>query len=63
MQRDETEYSSSEGPAVRTSMSDVDHAHIWDEEAARRYDSPGVGMFAPEYLGPDGRTAPLARQR
>jgi len=44
-------------------MSDVDHAHIWDEEAARRYDSPGVGMFTPEHLGPDGRTAPLARQR
>lgn len=30
----------------------VDHADIWDEEAARRYDTPGVGMFAPEVLGP-----------
>lgn len=33
-------------------MGDVDHADIWDEEAARRYDTPGVGMFAPEVLGP-----------
>jgi SAM-dependent methyltransferase len=30
----------------------VEHADIWDEEAARRYDTPGVGMFAPEVLGP-----------
>lgn len=30
----------------------MDHAEIWDEEAARRYDTPGVGMFAPEVLGP-----------
>jgi SAM-dependent methyltransferase len=30
----------------------VDHADIWDDEAARRYDTPGVGMFAPEVLGP-----------
>ncbi len=30
----------------------MDHADIWDEEAARRYDTPGVGMFAPEVLGP-----------
>lgn len=29
----------------------VDHADLWDEEAARRYDTPGVGMFAPEVLG------------
>jgi SAM-dependent methyltransferase len=33
-------------------MHDVEHADIWDEEAARRYDTPGVGMFAPEVLGP-----------
>jgi SAM-dependent methyltransferase len=33
-------------------MDDVEHADIWDEEAARRYDTPGVGMFAPEVLGP-----------
>jgi SAM-dependent methyltransferase len=25
---------------------------IWDREAARRYDTPGTGMFAPEVLGP-----------
>ncbi|MER7490815.1 class I SAM-dependent methyltransferase [Streptomyces sp. NPDC126497] len=25
---------------------------IWDEDAARRYDTPGTGMFAPEVLEP-----------
>jgi SAM-dependent methyltransferase len=25
---------------------------IWDEQAAREYDTPGAGMFAPELLGP-----------
>jgi SAM-dependent methyltransferase len=25
---------------------------IWDDDAARRYDTPGTGMFAPEVLGP-----------
>ena len=25
---------------------------IWDDEAARGYDTPGTGMFAPEVLGP-----------
>ena len=25
---------------------------IWDEDAARRYDTPGTGMFAPEIVGP-----------
>jgi SAM-dependent methyltransferase len=30
----------------------VEHAGVWDEEAARRYDTPGVGMFAPEVLAP-----------
>lgn len=30
----------------------MEHAGIWDEEAARRYDTPGTGMFAPEVLGP-----------
>ncbi|PPK97783.1 methyltransferase family protein [Kineococcus xinjiangensis] len=25
---------------------------IWDAEAARSYDTPGTGMFAPEVLGP-----------
>jgi SAM-dependent methyltransferase len=43
---------------------------IWDEETARRYDTPGTGMFAPEVLGPtvdrleelagDGRALELA---
>jgi SAM-dependent methyltransferase len=28
-------------------MGGMDHADIWDEQAARRYDTPGVGMFAP----------------
>ena len=30
----------------------MEHADIWDDEAARSYDTPGVGMFAPEVLGP-----------
>lgn len=30
----------------------MEHADIWDEEAARRYDTPGLGMFAPEVIGP-----------
>ncbi len=30
----------------------MDHADIWDEEAARRYDTPGVGMFSPDVLDP-----------
>ncbi|HZU74035.1 MAG TPA: class I SAM-dependent methyltransferase [Acidimicrobiales bacterium] len=30
----------------------MEHADIWDEEAARHYDTPGTGMFAPEVLGP-----------
>ncbi|CAN5471885.1 class I SAM-dependent methyltransferase [soil metagenome] len=25
---------------------------IWDADAARRYDTPGTGMFAPDVLGP-----------
>jgi SAM-dependent methyltransferase len=43
---------------------------IWDHEAARGYDTPGTGMFAPEVLGPavdrlaeltgDGRALELA---
>ncbi len=34
---------------------------IWNEEAARRYDTPGTGMFAPEVLGPTvDRLAELA---
>lgn len=30
----------------------MEHAEVGDEEAARRYDTPGTGMFAPEVLGP-----------
>lgn len=30
----------------------MEHAHVWDEDAARHYDTPGAGMFAPEVLGP-----------
>jgi SAM-dependent methyltransferase len=34
---------------------------IWDEDAARRYDTPGTGMFAPHVLGPTvNRLAELA---
>jgi SAM-dependent methyltransferase len=34
---------------------------IWDAEAARRYDTPGTGVFAPEALGPTvNRLAQLA---
>lgn len=36
-------------------------AKIWDVDAARRYDTPGTGMFAPEVLGPTvDRLAELA---
>jgi len=34
---------------------------IWDVDAARRYDTPGTGMFAPDVLGPTvDRLAALA---
>jgi SAM-dependent methyltransferase len=34
---------------------------VWDVDAARRYDTPGTGMFAPEVLGPTvDRLAELA---
>ncbi|GAA3737244.1 class I SAM-dependent methyltransferase [Micromonospora maritima] len=34
---------------------------IWDADAARRYDTPGTGMFAPDVLGPTvDRLAALA---
>jgi SAM-dependent methyltransferase len=34
---------------------------LWDVETARRYDTPGVGMFAPDVLGPTvDRLAELA---
>jgi SAM-dependent methyltransferase len=36
-------------------------AHIWDADTARRYDTPGTGMFAPEVLAPTvDRLAALA---
>jgi SAM-dependent methyltransferase len=38
--------------AVRATLDGVEHADIWDEEAAHRYDTPGVGMFAPDVIGP-----------
>ena len=28
------------------------NAEIWDDVAARQHDTPGVGIFAPEVLGP-----------
>ncbi|MGC4786440.1 class I SAM-dependent methyltransferase [Micromonospora sp. DT178] len=34
---------------------------VWNDDTARRYDTPGTGMFAPEVLGPTvGRLAELA---
>jgi SAM-dependent methyltransferase len=37
------------------------HEDVWDLEAAREYDTPGEGMFAPEVLGPAvNRLAELA---
>ncbi|MEU6960192.1 class I SAM-dependent methyltransferase [Streptomyces chrestomyceticus] len=39
----------------------VDQEALWDAETARRYDTPGTGMFAPEVLGPTvDRLAELA---
>jgi SAM-dependent methyltransferase len=39
----------------------VKQEQIWDADAARRYDTPGTGMFAPEVLGPTvDRLAELA---
>lgn len=31
---------------------DVTQQQLWDDDAARRYDTPGTGMFAPDVLGP-----------
>lgn len=37
------------------------HEDIWDSEAAKSYDTPGTGMFAPDVLGPTvDRLAELA---
>lgn len=30
----------------------MDQSEIWNDRAAQGYDTPGVGMFAPEVLGP-----------
>jgi SAM-dependent methyltransferase len=30
----------------------VDQQQIWDVETAQSYDTPGIGMFSPEVLGP-----------
>ncbi|ARC58114.1 hypothetical protein AS850_13605 [Frondihabitans sp. 762G35] len=30
----------------------VDQQQLWDDDAAAHYDTPGVGMFSPEVLGP-----------
>lgn len=39
----------------------ADQDAIWDTDAARTYDTPGAGMFAPEVLGPTvDRLAELA---
>src|SRR5687767_11255153 len=38
------------------------HDEIWNEDASRRYDTPGTGMFAPEVLEPTiDRLAGLAQ--
>ena len=39
------------GPLHRGILGPVQQ-QIWDEATARRYDTPGTGMFAPEVLGP-----------
>ena len=37
------------------------HEEVWDADAAKSYDTPGTGMFAPEVLGPTvDRLAELA---
>jgi hypothetical protein len=39
----------------------MDQAKIWDEDTAQSYDTPGIGMFAAEVLGPTvDRLAELA---
>ncbi|MFE5023278.1 class I SAM-dependent DNA methyltransferase [Streptomyces sp. NPDC056656] len=39
----------------------MEQAKIWDADVAKRYDTPGSGMFAPEVLGPTvNRLAELA---
>jgi SAM-dependent methyltransferase len=44
-----------------TSLDAMRQEDIWDQEAARAYDTPGTGMFAPDVLGPaTARLAELA---
>ncbi len=33
-------------------MAHVRHGDLWDEEAAKNYDTSGIGMSAPEILDP-----------
>ncbi|MBT3149479.1 methyltransferase domain-containing protein [Streptomyces sp. CHD11] len=41
----------------------MNQEEIWNADAARRYDTPGTGMFAPEVLGPAvDRLARLAEE-
>jgi SAM-dependent methyltransferase len=48
-------------PAGRCQRAAVQQEEIWDEVAAREYDTPGTGMFAPDVLGPAvGRLVELA---
>jgi hypothetical protein len=45
------------------SVDAVAQEEIWDADAARTYDTPGIGMFAPQVLGPTvERLAALAGQ-
>lgn len=30
----------------------INQQQLWDDEAARHYDTPGEGMFSPEVIGP-----------
>src|SRR5690606_10039839 len=39
-------------PLARDIVGGMRQEDIWDAEAARRYDTPGTGMFAPEVLDP-----------
>ncbi len=49
-------------------MTHLPQDHLWDDDVAGRYDTPGTGMFADEVLGPTvdlladaGRRRPRAR--
>ena len=51
------------GRGAHRRLSAVRQDEIWDVDAARRYDTPGTGMFAPEVLGPTHRPARRPRWR